>query len=168
MPWKDGPFDFGTLSVELEVRVAAPPEKVFDALTGDVSAWWGRPYVHSERARAVIVEPKPGGRCWEDWGEGEGALYATVIRVERPKTLAMAGPFGMSGLCHNVVAYSLEADGKGTLLKVSHSGAGEIDEETRRDYTMGWEDLLRKRFPAFVERGEKLGLGHEPPPFGSA
>lgn len=166
MPWNDGPFAFGTLSIELEVHVNAAPERVFDALTGDVSAWWGRPYVHSERARAVHVEPKVGGRCWEDWGGGEGALYATVTKVERPRLLRLDGPFGMSGLCHSVVTYSLEAAAAGTLVKVSHSAAGEIDEEARRDYTMGWEDLLRTRFPAFVERGEKLGLGHEPAPFG--
>lgn len=162
MPMESLNLKFGTMRIELDVPISAAPEAVFDALTGDVSAWWGRPYVHSDEARAILVEPKVGGRCWEDWGNGEGALYATVIALSRAKELKLAGPFGMGGLCHSVVTYTLEAKEGRTILKVSHVAAGEIDEESRAQYAAGWEDLIRVRLTALLERGEVLGLGHEP------
>lgn len=166
MPLTPGNIEFGSMRIELEVRIAAPPDNVFEALAGDVSDWWGRPYVHSDGAKAIRVEPWVGGRCWEDQGNNEGALYATVVSVARPTELKMAGPFGMGGFCHSVVTYTLEPKGKGTLLKVSHVAAGEIDEEAREQYSTGWEDLIKGRLVALLERGEVLGLGHEPPPFG--
>ena len=166
MPLTSGNIEFGSMRIELEVPIAAPPENVFEALTGDVSDWWGRPYVHSDGAKAIRVEPWVGGRCWEDQGNNEGALYATIVSVARPKELKMAGPFGMGGFCHSVVTYTLEPKGKGTLLKVSHVAAGEIDDEARGQYSAGWEDLIKGRLVALLQRGEVLGLGHEPPPFG--
>ena len=168
MPMKERAVTFGSMRIELEVPIAVSPEAVFDALTGDVSDWWGRPYVHSDGAKAIRVENWVGGRCWEDWGNGEGALYATIIEFSRGKELRMVGPFGMGGLCHSMVSYVLKPHEQGTLLKVSHVAAGEIDEDAQSLYTAGWEDLIKGRLVALLERGEVLGLGHEPPPFGTA
>ena len=168
MPLTKSDVEFGSMRIEMEVSIGAPPQAVFDALTGDVSDWWGRPYVHSDGAKAIRVEACVGGRCWEDWGNGEGALYATIVALSRGKELKMAGPFGMGGFSHSVVTYTLEPEGQGTLLKVSHVAAGELDEDAKSLYTTGWEDLIRGRLVALLERGEILGLGHEPAPFRTA
>ena len=80
----------------------------------------------------------------------------------------MEGPFGMGGLCHSVVTYTLELQDSGTLLKVSHVAAGEIDEDAKGLYTAGWDDLIKGRLVALLERGEALGLGREPAPFRNA
>jgi len=38
-----------------------------------------------------------GFHLYEDWGEGESALYATVTRIRRPAELGLNGPLGMRG-----------------------------------------------------------------------
>ena len=81
-----------TLEVEQEVVVAAPREKVFEALCR-MGEWW--PHTFREGS-SVHLEPRVGGRFWEDWGDGDGALYATVTGIRRPEQLTCTGPMGMS------------------------------------------------------------------------
>jgi DNA-binding transcriptional ArsR family regulator/uncharacterized protein YndB with AHSA1/START domain len=152
-------LELGSMQIEQELTIRAAPHAVWQALTRDIGAWWGRPYVHDDaRARALRLEPSVGGRFWEDWGEGAGALYATVSGLRAPEELVLAGPFGMSGLCWSVVSFTLAAEGGATRLRLSHRAAGEIDDERRAAYHAGWEDLLGRRLIAWAERGERLGL----------
>ncbi len=152
-----------SMQIEQELTIHAPPAKVFAALTQEIGAWWGRPYVHDDgRVRALRLEPAVGGRFFEDWGDGDGALYAWVSAIRAPEELVLAGPFGMGGHCHSVVRFRLEAAGGATRLALSHRAVGELEEEHEARYRAGWEDLLGARLRAFLERGERLGLGHEP------
>jgi hypothetical protein len=48
-------------------------------------------------------------------------------------------------------------------MKFSHRAFGALDEQAQANYAAGWSDLLDVRLRAFVERGERYGLGHEPP-----
>ena len=127
----------GTLDVQNDLRIAAPPEKLFDALVrmGD---WW--PHRFRENS-TVRFEATVGGRFWEDWGDGDGALYGTVGAIRRPEKLAVSGPMGMQGPVTSVFSYELVPDGDGTLLKGSHRAFGDIDEETRAGYTAGWTEV---------------------------
>ena len=93
-----------TLDVEQEVVVAAPREKVFDALCR-MGEWW--PHAFREGS-AVHLEPRVGGRFWEDWGDGDGALYATVTGIRRPEQLTCSGPMGMRTPVTGVFSMELE------------------------------------------------------------
>jgi uncharacterized protein YndB with AHSA1/START domain len=149
----------GVLQLEQEVVVDAPPERVFDALTKDVSAWWGEPHMYDEaRARDIRLDPVVGGHFYEDWGHGEGALYATVTLLRRPERLRMSGSMGMSGAVAGVIDFRLTPQGKSTVLRFSHRAVGEVTEETRTGYREGWRVLLTERLKAFVERGVRSGL----------
>jgi DNA-binding transcriptional ArsR family regulator/uncharacterized protein YndB with AHSA1/START domain len=128
------PVTSGALDVEQEVVVAAPRERVFDALCR-MGEWW--PHAFREGA-TVHLEPRVGGRFWEDWGDGDGALYATVTGIRRPERLACSGPMGMQGPVSGVVAMDLEERPGGTLVRLSHQVVGPIDEETRAAYETGW------------------------------
>jgi DNA-binding transcriptional ArsR family regulator/uncharacterized protein YndB with AHSA1/START domain len=127
-----------TLEVEQEVVVAAPREKVFDALCR-MGEWW--PHAFREGA-AVHLEPRVGGRFWEDWGEGDGALYATVTGIRRPEQLTCTGPMGMRGPVAGVFAMALEERPDGTLVRLSHHAVGPIDDETRSAYQRGWVEVF--------------------------
>jgi DNA-binding transcriptional ArsR family regulator/uncharacterized protein YndB with AHSA1/START domain len=128
----------GALDVEQEVVVAAPRERVFDALCR-MGEWW--PHTFREGA-SVRLEPKVGGRFWEDWGDGDGALYATVTGIRRPEHLACSGPMGMRGPVAGVFALDLEERPDGTLVRLSHHAVGPIDDETRGSYERGWVGVL--------------------------
>ena len=70
MPGTESRRASGVIRIEQQVVIDAPPARVFAALTKHVSAWWGPPYVIGEDARDLVVEPRIGGRVYEDWGNG--------------------------------------------------------------------------------------------------
>jgi uncharacterized protein YndB with AHSA1/START domain len=149
----------GVLHIEQEVTIDAPPERVFEALTRDVAAWWGEPHMYDEaRARDIRLEPVLGGGFYEDWGGGEGATYATVTLVRRPERLRMSGAMGMAGAVAGIIDIRLAPQGRGTVLRLTHRAVGEVTEETRASYTRGWTALLQERLKAYVERGVRSGL----------
>jgi uncharacterized protein YndB with AHSA1/START domain len=126
------------LAVEQEITIAAPREKVFDALC-EMGAWW--PHLFVEGA-TVHLEPVVGGRFWEEWPNGSGALYATVTKLRRPELLACEGPMGMAGPVAGVFTFELSERDGGTLVRGSHRAFGDIDDDTRADYTAGWAGVF--------------------------
>lgn len=128
----------GTLDIANEVTIAAPREKVFDALTR-MGQWW--PHRFREGTR-VVLEPFAGGRFYEEWGDGSGALYGIVTRLSRPDHIRVDGPMGMSGPVVGVWAFDLEDEGGTTVVKYTHRGFGDIDDETRESYRNGWGDVF--------------------------
>jgi uncharacterized protein YndB with AHSA1/START domain len=139
------------MEIEQEVTIQAPPERVFDALTNEVGAWWTHSF--DDAPRAILMEPRVGGRFHEVWGDEEGALYATVTSLRRPSQLRLAGPFGMRRPVQAVIAFDLEPrdDGRATLLRLSHRAIGDLDEETHQQYDTGWRALLGTSLKSHVE-----------------
>jgi uncharacterized protein YndB with AHSA1/START domain len=154
----------GNLVVEQDILIRASRAKVFEALTGDLSAWWGRPYIQDlSRARSVVLEPRLGGHFLEKWSDEEGAIWCTVTNLKRNERLILQGSMAMGGAVFGVIRFDLEDAPAGTRLKLSHRAIGEVNPELQQNYHGGWEDLLQRRLRAWVERGERMGLGHEPP-----
>ena len=127
-----------TLEVEQELVVAASRDKVFEALCR-MGEWW--PHAFREGA-AVHLEPRVGGRFWEDWSDGDGALYATVTGIRRPDLLTCTGPMGMRVPVTAVWSMELSEHDGGTLVRLSHHAVGPIDDETRAAYQHGWGEVL--------------------------
>jgi len=148
----------GVMRIEQQVAIDAPPARVFEALTKRLSAWWGAPYLIGVGARDLIVEPRLGGRVYEDWGGGAGALWATVTSIRKNEHIEWTGRIGMGGAVIGVVMYRLEPSENGTVLRLSHRAAGDLAPETERNYSRGWQDLLGTRLRAFLEEGERRGL----------
>jgi len=152
-----------SLVIEQDIVIAAPRAKVFAALTGELSAWWGRPYIQdSDHVSNVVLEPRLGGRFLERWGEDEGAIWCVVTSIKKNDHILLQGSMAMPGAVYGVIRMDLEDTKGGTRLKLSHRAIGEVSEELQHSYVGGWKDLLDVRLRAWVERGVKLGLGHEP------
>ena len=152
------------MHIEQEVTINAPASKVFGAIINDFAGWWGAPYLISQQAENIVLEPKLGGRLYESWGGAQGALWATVTRIKDGETLELTGPMGMSGAVHSVTTFTLVSVDKATLVRLSQRVVGEVSESLQQGYTQGWGDLLGVRLKAYVETGKRYGLGHEPPP----
>jgi uncharacterized protein YndB with AHSA1/START domain len=127
----------GTMSVEQELVIDAPPERVFAALTEQIGDWWS----HTFWGGKVRLEPHVGGRFWEEASSGS-ALFANVTAIEAPSLLRLSGGLGMTGAVAGSVTFRLAEDGAGTRLSLSHSAVGEITGETEQSYTAGWTHLL--------------------------
>lgn len=128
-----------TMDNQLEITLPAPREAVFDALTSGMGAWW--PHRVSETG-TVVVEPRIGGRFFEDLGGDDGVLYATVTRLQRPEHVTLNGPMGMTGPVVSVMEFDLEKTAGGTLVRLSHKGVGDISEETKALYGEGWRGVF--------------------------
>jgi hypothetical protein len=152
--------------IRREVRIGAAREHVFDTLL-QVGEWWPH---RLRKDSAVSLEPWVGGRFMEDWGGEAGALYGLVTFIERPSALVVSRPMGMRGAAAS--AWTIELDGvrpgtahaantdrdsarlpagfaagavpapASTIVRVQHAWCGEVDAETRRAYTTGWEEGL--------------------------
>jgi DNA-binding transcriptional ArsR family regulator/uncharacterized protein YndB with AHSA1/START domain len=126
------------LEIEQEVTVGAPREKVFDALC-HMGDWWPHRFVEAGK---VHLDPVVGGRFWEEWPGGDGALYATVTQVRRPDVLTCEGPMGMGGPVAGIISFELDEAPGGTRLRCSHRAFGDIDEQTRAAYAEGWGEVM--------------------------
>jgi uncharacterized protein YndB with AHSA1/START domain len=151
------------IDIEQKIFIEAKREKVFEALTTNVSNWWGRPFIINEQTTNIILEPKIGGRFFESWEKEQGYKWGEVTYLKNNEILEITGPFGKRDALFGKVCFTLENHKTGTNILLSHQMFGQVDEETKKGYSSGWEDLIGKRLKTFVEKNEKLGLGHEPP-----
>ena len=145
------------LIIAQEVTITAPPSRVFTALTQEIEAWWGAPYFIGD-AIGLRVDARLGGLFEERWEGDSGALWGVVTSIKRDEHLEITGSMGMPGIAHNIIRYTLEPQGAGTLLKFSHQGIGDFPPDRQEGFDKGWHDLLELRLKPFVERGDHHGL----------
>jgi DNA-binding transcriptional ArsR family regulator/uncharacterized protein YndB with AHSA1/START domain len=137
--------------IEMEQRFDAPIEKVFAALTTELDNWWAFRFKNESK---VIVEPWVGGRIYEDWGDGNGALYGNIVYLDPPYKVASRGPGGINGNFSNFNWDILERDGEGTKRKVSLRMWGEVPDEMEKMFTEGSKAIMEKLLKDYVETGK--------------
>jgi uncharacterized protein YndB with AHSA1/START domain/uncharacterized protein YciI len=143
--------------VEQDVVIAASPETVFDAATGDITGWWD--HHMSEKPKKIYIEPKPGGGFYEIFDDaGNGVLHATVNYADRGKKLIFTGPLGFAGHALTIVTtYEFKPDPSGTRLHLTSSNAGEFPEGVDKSVLDGvWHHFLVERLKPYVESGAYL------------
>lgn len=140
------------LHIEQDIVIKATPERVFEVLTQQTTDWYGAPYVQRQNG-IVMLEPEVGGRLYEEWGDRQGALLATVVMIDSPVELRLMGPLGIRGPVQGDIWFQLQPEGDATRLQLSHRVIGEVDAEVAHMYTVGWADLLDNRLRAIAEQG---------------
>ena len=135
-------------SILLSYEIGAAPARVFEALTGEIGAWWTHAF---KKGKAVRFEPRVGGRFYEDWGDETGALYAHVTYIDPPAKLRLAGPMGMSGAVASGMEFTLEDAGGKTRLTLVHDIMGTIPPDEVQSYRSGWKELLGVTLREYVE-----------------
>jgi uncharacterized protein YndB with AHSA1/START domain len=142
-----------------EVLIKAKKEKVFDTFVDDVGAWWGSPFLCTEKPSDIIFEKHVGGRFYEKSGEnGEGWLWATVSAYIPNERVELRGPIGMSEPVSGVVSIEFQEEGSSTTVKLTHWACGPITQDNQDSYSWGWGELLGNRLKKRIETGERLGL----------
>ncbi|HVE93224.1 MAG TPA: helix-turn-helix domain-containing protein [Actinomycetota bacterium] len=141
--------------IENELRVHAPREKVWQALCDEQHKWYPHNY-GGERLRRIVFEPRVGGTCYEDWGDGRGISYGTVKYFDPPNSYCLMGSLrGGTTLEH---WYELSIDGDQTVVKQSMYAFGPITEEGAEGIrTHGDLSRFEKNLRDWVERGEAVG-----------
>lgn len=149
-------------SISCEVEIAAPPEKVFQALTDEkqLAAWWGaEPSVDLLKFN---MQGRPGGKYIYECAAKPGADMGPVGEIlKRNKAnhficqgevLECVPPrlliWSWIANWHEhpdqptVVRWDLKATAKGTLVRVTHSNLRN-EPISRKDYGQGWKGVLQ-------------------------
>ena len=156
--------------VTAEIFVAAPPSRVFEAISdpAQTTKWWGQKGLY--RLTSTKADVRRGGK-WLTEGVGEDGKPFSVggeyLEVDPPRLLVQTWNPSFSDLHETVVRWELEARdvhglqhqgpgrvGTGTMVKVRHSGfAGNI--AAAQGHGEGWKRVLAW-MQAFVEKDETV------------
>jgi DNA-binding transcriptional ArsR family regulator/uncharacterized protein YndB with AHSA1/START domain len=140
--------------IENEIRIDAPPARVFEALTTRLDDWW---QFRVRPDSTIVFEPRVGGRTFEDWGDGRGVLYGTTTQYDPPHSICSAGVNGWNA-ASMITWHRLEPDGAGaTILKKSTQLFGEVPEELVTMLEQGNRAIMEKQLKDYCERG--IGRG---------
>jgi uncharacterized protein YndB with AHSA1/START domain len=136
------------LRIETEVRLSARPEQVFDAITVHFGDWW--PHRFREGAK-LVLEPRLGGRCFEDWGNGTGAMYAEVTHLEPPVKLCLRGPWGLNRESQVIIWWHIKPSHTGSVLTRSFRAWGHFEDDMVEAYRDGARVALEHHLKPYVE-----------------
>jgi len=140
-----------------EVFIAAPPARVFEAITdpAQVPRWWGQQGMY--RITEWKAELRPGGK-WSSTGTSADGTTFTVageyLEVDPPCLLVHTWIASWCGNLNTVVRWELEATdvhglhpngpkraGTGTLLRIRHQGFGGSP-QAAKGHAEGWTRVL--------------------------
>lgn len=142
---------------ELDIRIAAAPDRVWRALTEEIGHWWLPDFYCAPNSKAIKLEPWPGGRLYEDAENGGGLLWFNVVAVTPPESLHLAGhiipPYG--GPATTLLHLSLSRIPSGTLLKVHNSVLGYISKGQLESTIAGWRQLFAEGLKPYAQSAEE-------------
>ncbi len=120
--------------------IQAPRAKVFEALTKDIHHWWSHSV--SDEPKEIRLEAKLGGLFFEDFGNGGGAIFATVTWLKPGEEIELRGSMGLAGTVEGCFGFTLEEKGKSTLVRLEHQFFGPFSDQAGGMYEEGWKELL--------------------------
>jgi uncharacterized protein YndB with AHSA1/START domain len=127
-----------TDTIEREVLIAAPIERVWDVITRPehMGRWFGD--AGAEQDGDVIR------MRWEEHGEAE----LRIVRSEAPTVFAYRWDANIKGIGDTLVEFTLHTDGDGTRVRVVESGfaslaaTDDVREQLREGNVGGWKHEL--------------------------
>jgi len=146
-----------TDAVLADIFVAAPPERVFEAISDpkQLMQWWGQTGMY--RANKWEVDLRPGGK-WLCEGFGvKGDNYSVrgeYLEVDPPRTLVHTWIASWSGSTATTVHWELTPTNGGTKINIRHTGFKAMP-DAARDHAQGWSRVL-VWMQGYAERGETI------------
>jgi uncharacterized protein YndB with AHSA1/START domain len=139
-----------------EVRIAAPRERVFQALVDplQVVQWWGQAGIY--RCTKFESDLRVGG-AWRSIGmDGSGhefEITGEYLEVDPPRLLSSTWLATWTGSVKTKIRWELEPEEQGTLVRIRHSGFA-AHPEIAQAYR-GWPRMLGW-LQSLLERGETV------------
>lgn len=143
--------------VVAQSHIAAPPERVFQAITDprQMVQWWGDKNMY--RTTTCEADVRVNG-TWKSRGamaNGESfEVGGEYLEVDPPRRLVYTWRATWMGALITTVEWQLEPHDGGTLVKIQHSGfAG--DAQAAKSHGEGWQ-LVLGWMQSFVVKGETI------------
>jgi uncharacterized protein YndB with AHSA1/START domain len=144
-----------------EIDIAAPPERVFQALTdaGELKIWFNSP---EAPIKLWEMDARPGGKYRYATRKGtivvngvsEFECHGEIIEYSPPHLLVYTwlANWHDDTARRTVVRWELTLKSGGTHVKVTHSGLASLP-VARKDYAGGWPGVV-EMLKKFVESGD--------------
>ena len=138
---------------ELEIEIAATPARVWRAIVEDTRLWWREDF-YVGAPGSMRFEPRLGGRLFEDWGDGAGVVWYTVIALDPGRSIDLSGHLtaAFGGPATSLLRIEVVERGRASLLRISDSVHGRIDDDKAAGLEQGWRLLFAEGLKPFVER----------------
>ncbi len=146
-------------AVVSEIQIAAPPERVFQALTdaAQLRRWFTNP---SCPVHLWEMDARPGGRYHYTTEKGtvvvnnvsEFECHGEILEYDPPRLLAYTwiANWHDDKSRRTVVRWDLAPKSGGTQVKVTHSGLAQ-EPTARKDYNGGWPGVV-EQLKKFIEK----------------
>jgi uncharacterized protein YndB with AHSA1/START domain len=146
-------------SLVSEIEIAAPPERVFQALTDShqLMCWWTSDICEVELWE---MDARVGGRWRFKTGKSSQSINGVnqfeaegeILEMHAPRLLVYTwlANWHDDKQSRTVVRWDLMPTKSGTKVKVTHSGLGK-QPVARKDYSGGWSGVV-EQLKKFVEK----------------
>jgi uncharacterized protein YndB with AHSA1/START domain len=143
-------FSADNNAIVCEIQIAAPPDRVFQALTdpGELMIWFNDP---SCPVKFWEMDARLGGRYRYATEKGtvivngvsEFECRGEILELDPPRLLVYSwiANWHDDKVRRTVVRWELSPNAAGTLVKVTHSGLV-LEQAARKDYSGGWPGVL--------------------------
>jgi len=143
--------------VKSVASIAAPPDKVYDALVKDVGRWWDPEHTFSGDSRNLSIDARPGGCFCERLERGGGVQHAIVIFAAPGQMLRLTGALGplQEGGLAAALSWALAKAPEGTQMTLTYVVGGQYPGGLTK-IAPAVDAVLRaqlERLKRFVERG---------------
>jgi hypothetical protein len=135
-------------SISIEVVVPINIAHAWEYYFNQVNSWWSKEHYSSPKTKRFIIETFIGGRVYEDFGEGDGLVWGTVIGANYLHSIDILGYLTRSfgGPAISYEKYSFDADGQNTKLTYTMDIVGAVPESTVKSLKEGWEDIIQQKY----------------------
>jgi DNA-binding transcriptional ArsR family regulator len=115
-----------TVRLAYEIRIEAGIDEVFEVMTQRAAEWL--PYSYGgDRVRRIVLEPRVGGRHYEDWGDDRGHLYGQVTLFDPPTRWCTRGRIQPGTLLDS--EYELTEEDGAVSVRVRKVAVGPLTED---------------------------------------
>jgi uncharacterized protein YndB with AHSA1/START domain len=151
------------LSVRKTVTVNASQATAFRVFCEEIASWWplGEYTIGTQPAVAVVLEPRQGGRWYEQAADGTQCDWGRVVAWQPPERLVVTWEISADWAPDSSISSEIDVhfvpDGPSTTrVELEHRNLGTFGDraETMRgifDSENGWTGLLA-RYAAFANR----------------
>lgn len=151
-------------AIASEIQIAAPPERVFRALTdaGELQRWFGSPECP---LKFWQMDARVGGRySYQTVDQGSIVVngvsqfqcHGEILEFDPPRLLVYTwiGNWHDDPTSRTTVRWELTRKGSGTHVRVTHSGLSNLPAACK-DYTGGWPGVV-EQLKKYIERQRKM------------
>jgi uncharacterized protein YndB with AHSA1/START domain len=144
-------------AVIADIFVAAPPERVFQAISDpkQLMQWWGQKGMY--RSKKWEADLRPGGKWRCDGLNDKGDPFTVegqYLEVDPARRLVHTWIAPWAGSLTTTVRWELTPSNNGTKVNLHHTGFKTLP-DAARNHAEGWNRVLAW-MQAFAERGETV------------